>query len=251
MKTTSSIYENTKVFGSTDKYDDAEHRVQTMLEIIEGVKLPKKSRVLDVGCGTGHLTSLIKDLHPHSEVCGTDVSRTAIALGKKKYPQVELHVSDSEKELPFADNSFDLIVSGEHIAHIYNTDLYISELKRVLKPRGVLILTTPNLVSWLNRILVLAGRNPFFSEPLLATTIPILNIAGKSFPDKDLPPSGHVRLFNRDMLTKVFAAYGMSVEKTVGVSSLNHPAIKSIDLLFSHIPDLASGIIVIAKKNKS
>ncbi len=49
----------------------------------------------------------------------------------------------------------------EVIEHLYNSDLVISEIYRILKRNGILILSTPNLASWINRLVLLLGYQPF------------------------------------------------------------------------------------------
>lgn len=244
---TNSNYEFKGVFGDEDKYKDARHRFKKMIEIIESLDI-EKGNILDVGCGTGYLSAKVKEIFPKANVYGTDISQKAIETGMVLYKDVNLTMADSEERFPFEDNFFDLIISGEHIAHLKDTDTYVFEISRVLKKNATLILTTPNLVSWLNRILMLIGRAPFFFEPLLHTSIPVWSFLGVEFPNKHMLPSGHLRLFNINMLKKILSVYGIRVTKTYGVSSLNNKFIKPADLIFSNVSDLASGIIIIGKK---
>lgn len=244
-----AIYEKAGVYGDIKKFSSANHRFEKMIQLIKEMKL-KKAKVLDLGCGTGYLAAQVKDIFPEAEVHGTDISAQAINEGKKLYKKIILTVSNSEGVLPYKHNYFDFIISGEHIAHLKNTDIYLEEINRILKPKGTLMLTTPNLVSWFNRILFIFGKAPFFFEPLLHTGVPIVSIAGMEFPPKEMLPSGHLRLFNLDMLKKILAINNITVQKTYGVSALNNAFIKPIDVLLTVIPDLASGIIVIGQKNK-
>jgi len=62
--------------------------------------------------------------------------------------------------IPFADHSVDIVVAGEIIEHIAHTRRFLSEIRRVLKPGGELILSTPNIVSLKYRIAFLIGRIP-------------------------------------------------------------------------------------------
>jgi 2-polyprenyl-3-methyl-5-hydroxy-6-metoxy-1,4-benzoquinol methylase len=53
-----------------------------------------------------------------------------------------------------------VIIASEIIEHVFNTDFFIEELKRILKPIGIIILTTPNMHSATNRLLFLMGKFP-------------------------------------------------------------------------------------------
>lgn len=98
-------------------------------------------RVLDLGCGNGRLLQLFegKDI----DYVGTDNSEKLIEIAKKKYPNRDFQVVDA-LDLPFCDNSFDIIYSIAVLHHIPSEELrlqFLKEAKRVLRPGGHLILT--------------------------------------------------------------------------------------------------------------
>ncbi len=248
QRKTENIYEKKGVYGDARKFQDAAHRLAKMKRILGTMNL-KKAKILDVGGGTGYFADQLQQMFPKAEMHSTDISTEAIKEGKKLYKTIIFKVSDAEKTMPYKDGYFDLVISGEHIAHLKDTDTYISEISRVLKKNGTLMLTTPNLVSWLNRGLMLFGKAPFFSEPLLNTGVSVLKLFGHEFPPQHMLPSGHLRLFTIDMVAKALQVYGLKMTHTYGISALSNRFIKPIDLLFSHIPSLASGIITISKKS--
>jgi 2-polyprenyl-3-methyl-5-hydroxy-6-metoxy-1,4-benzoquinol methylase len=67
---------------------------------------------------------------------------------------------DANQRLPFDDDSFDLIWCSEVIEHLEKPDFALSELRRVTKPGGLLVLTTPNSYAWLFRFIALFGLTP-------------------------------------------------------------------------------------------
>lgn len=67
--------------------------------------------------------------------------------------------------LPFEDASLDAVVCEQVIEHLHNTTWFVSELNRVLKPNGTLVLSTENLASWPNLLALLSGCAPFSTQP--------------------------------------------------------------------------------------
>jgi ubiquinone/menaquinone biosynthesis C-methylase UbiE len=103
-------------------------------------------KVLDIACGSGY-GSYYLSLNNDLEVIGADVNSDSIKQAKKNYQKDNLKFQVANAlSLPFKDNSFDAIVSLETIEHfdVSDQNLYLRELKRVLKPEGKLWLSTPN-----------------------------------------------------------------------------------------------------------
>jgi len=114
--------------------------------------------VLDFGCNTGYGSDLMAV--SASQVTGVDVAERAIAIAQQKYHRDNLRFKLVDgKSLPFSDGSFDVVVSFQVIEHIARLDSYFEELRRVLRPDGLLFLTTPN--SQLRLDPGMAPVNPF------------------------------------------------------------------------------------------
>ncbi|OGH16742.1 MAG: hypothetical protein A3C30_00160 [Candidatus Levybacteria bacterium RIFCSPHIGHO2_02_FULL_40_18] len=114
---------------------------EALARYIFAEKLIKKgSRVADIGCGTGYGTSV---LAKKGEVVGIDNSREAISFAERHYQDTDFLVADATK-LPFKNGEFDIACSFEVIEHLKNPKHFLSEAKRVLKKRGILVLSTPN-----------------------------------------------------------------------------------------------------------
>ncbi|EKD90180.1 MAG: methyltransferase type 11 [uncultured bacterium] len=94
---------------------------------------------LEVGSASGHLISEIAKKHPKVKFHAIDAYKEAIEFGKKKYPHIKFLKAEAEK-LPFKNNQFDLILCYETIEHVRNPKKVISEMRRVLKKKGKLIL---------------------------------------------------------------------------------------------------------------
>ena len=102
-------------------------------------------KVLDLGCGNGRLLELLADLK--IDYRGIDSSETLIDLAVKDYPEKSFSLADV-LNLPLAENSFDKVFSIAVLHHIPSDELrlrFFSECQRVLKPKGLLILSVWNL----------------------------------------------------------------------------------------------------------
>ena len=99
--------------------------------------------VLDIGCGSGHgsntLSKKFKTVH------GVDISEEAIQYAKKNWqqPNIEFSTGDS-LNIPFPENTFDVVVAFEVFEHLTDWGKFLSEIKRVLKPNGLVYISTPN-----------------------------------------------------------------------------------------------------------
>lgn len=105
-------------------------------------RLPRGGRVLDLACGTGEGTALLRDLG--FCVVAMDLSQEACRRARAALGPSGAVVRGSGLELPLPDASVDAVVSFETVEHLPTPDLFLRELTRVLRPGGVLHLSTPN-----------------------------------------------------------------------------------------------------------
>ncbi len=98
-------------------------------------------RVLDLGCGEGRFAA---ELHrAGAEVLAVDVAQEPLRRAGDAHPELELKLIDGEGEWDLPDASFDVVWAGEVIEHVADTAGWLSEVRRVLRPGGTLLLTTP------------------------------------------------------------------------------------------------------------
>lgn len=109
--------------------------------------MPSKNgiKVLDAGCGEGHL---IEKLNKKNFYYGVDITDIALQKAKKRCPHAEFYKMDLSK-IDFNDGFFDVVICTEVLEHIFDYKKVINELKRVLKKDGYLILTFPNEMLWI------------------------------------------------------------------------------------------------------
>lgn len=99
--------------------------------------------VLDCACGEGYGSSLLADAA--RSVIGVDVDETAVAHARRRYGRNGLEfVHANALELPFEDDRFDVVVSFETLEHLAEHDELLAGFRRVLKPDGVLLLSSPD-----------------------------------------------------------------------------------------------------------
>lgn len=111
------------------------------------LKAIKQGNVLDVGCAYG---LMLQNFPDSFKKFGIDISEHAVAEAKKRLPHATLKVTDAEDKLPLAENSFDIVMCNDVIEHLENPRAALENIKRVLKPGGILYMNTPNL-NWLRK----------------------------------------------------------------------------------------------------
>jgi SAM-dependent methyltransferase len=122
--------------------------------------LPPGARVADLGCGSGAFTELLRRAGYQS--VGLDISPKLVALGRRKYPGLELIEGDAEN-LPFETESLDGVLLSGLVHHFPNPRRLAAEVQRVLKPGGRFVAFDPNRMNpfmWLYR----NRSSPFYSS---------------------------------------------------------------------------------------
>jgi 2-polyprenyl-3-methyl-5-hydroxy-6-metoxy-1,4-benzoquinol methylase len=200
-----------------------------MLDIVNSLDLKNKN-ILDIGCYDGTFLSLIKNRN--NNFYGIDASEYAVKKAKNKGIKVKKFFFDDKAKIPFKNGFFDLIIAGEIIEHIYDTDFFLEEIFRLLKPNGYLLLSTPNIASLGRRLMLLFGVSP------------IIEISPN---EKD--SSGHIRYFTFKTLEALLNKHRfnilLSVSDVVNFSSAGK--LKST-LLSKFFPTLGKSLIVKCKK---
>jgi SAM-dependent methyltransferase len=160
-------------------------------------------RVLDLGCRSGALT---KHLLDGNSVVGLDVD--AAALEKAAALGIEPLQADVEEPLPLEDARFDAVVAGELFEHLRFPDALVAEIRRVLRPGGVLVGSVPNAFRIQSRLRFLRGRAP-----------------------EDDPT--HLRMFSPQALREVLAGFeDVQLTYVGGRYRRVHPRLLARDLVF-------------------
>jgi SAM-dependent methyltransferase len=177
--------------------------------------------LIDLGCDDGARTVRYAQAAGAPDVYGIEAVAPRAELARER--GVAIVPADLGAPLPLDDASFDVVVSNQVIEHLYNTDLFVSEAVRIVKPGGVVVTSTENLASWHNVASLLLGWQPF-SLTNVSSTGPIGNPLGLHV-GGELPeymPAGgeetwqHRRVFAARGLVDLHAAHGLRDVELLG-----------------------------------
>jgi 2-polyprenyl-3-methyl-5-hydroxy-6-metoxy-1,4-benzoquinol methylase len=154
-------------------------------------------RVLDVGCGEGHFTAALAAAG--AQVIGLDVAAEPLRRARERHPELELRLLDEAGPWPLADASFDVVWAGEVIEHVADTAAWLSELRRVLRSGGSLLLSTPAN----GRLSLLAAA-----------------LSPSAFARRFDPRGDHLRFYSRATLTRLIEEFGFQDVSVRGAGGL-------------------------------
>ena len=150
----------------TEFYEFNEKRYSKPYEIMESDRkrinifmdnIGSGQTVLDLGCWDGYIGDRI--VKKGNIVDGVEISTTATVMARKKLRRV-YRVSLTSSWASQIKTKYDIILAGEIIEHIYDTDKFLQNVRKVLKKNGTLILSTPNIASLGRRLMLLLGKSP-------------------------------------------------------------------------------------------
>lgn len=137
------FYETSETYkGLLDAHDESylQHYMELVLRYA-----PTTSKILDLGCGTGISSRLLNQAG--YDVVGTDISSLFLNEAKNwENEKLRYQVCDV-MELPYEDDSFDVICSNELIEHLPDVETALNEMVRIVRKGGRIILSGPNLCS--------------------------------------------------------------------------------------------------------
>ena len=107
-----------------------------------------EAKLLDCGCGDGEFTLEFAKKIGTNKVYGIEIDKEAAEEAKRK--GIKIYNGDLNKKLPLISSFVDVIIANQAIEHLYDTDTFVKEIYRILKPNGYVIVSTPNLASWHN-----------------------------------------------------------------------------------------------------
>jgi SAM-dependent methyltransferase len=220
---------------------DVEHRYTKMHRLLrERWGDPAGKRVVDLGSSRG----LFLARFPQSERLGIEIDPEERRRGTGHGVDAAEHFINAfdgnrlTARLPFEDELADVVLAGEIIEHIVDTETFLREIRRVLRPGGAAVLSTPNILWWKHRLALLAGRYP--------DALDYRTRYGDDF--------GHVRIFTPKLLHSLLEETGFVDVTVVGkrlgpISTLTGPAPVAavLDRAADRLPNLADHVIAFAR----
>ncbi len=178
---------------------DAVLREGFLLEKVAGERrrARRAPRVLDVGCGEGHFAVAL--VRSGAEVVAVDVAQEPLSRARARLAGLDLRLVEPEAPLPFEDSSFDVVWAGEVIEHVADGSQWLSELRRVLRSGGLLLLSTPD------------------HGPLSRLW---LGLSRRAFEARFDPRSDHLRFYARRALAELLADFGFEEVTVAGAGGL-------------------------------
>jgi len=179
------------------KYDL--HRENLAVSLLEDGE-----RLLDIGCGNGSLLFKAKD--KYKELFGIDIVNLRVEEAKKLFkennPNTYLYIQDINNGLKFEDSFFDAVTIIAVLEHLFDPFFIIKEIKKVLKPNGMLVVEVPNIAYLKYRIQLFFGKLPITSSPYNWEEIGW--------------DGGHLHYFTLSSLRWLLESQGFKIEKVTG-----------------------------------
>lgn len=223
-----------------------EDRIRLLLTLVNGVRTDS---LLDVGCGDGSLTIRFKEKLGAKSVAGIEISQDGVLAARKQGIDARKANLDLEK-LPFDEASFDFVLCSEVIEHLFDPDNILKEIHRVLRPNGFLLLTTPNISSWYDRLSLLLGYQPI-SVPVSLRNPEI----GRLRNFQSLAGREHVRFFTTKAIKLMLMKHGFQNMRVSGwmkvPENVRFPidlVIRALDRIFALRVGLCTTTIVLCSK---
>ncbi len=166
--------------------------------------LPPVARAADIGCRGGLEADFYRREAGIKEMHGFEIAEEPLTLARQRNLVPHVWIS-GEMPCPAEDGTFDLVMALDVIEHVFDTDVFLDELWRILRRDGHLLIATPNLAWWWSRLLLLAGRPP--------------HKLGATSPQHSWDPgvdSKHLRVGTAPEWQRLFEHHGFTCKRVIG-----------------------------------
>lgn len=193
-------------------------------------------RALDIGCYDGEITMSLLGNKGFSSIAGVD--KDEVALKKASKLGINAKMNDANDRIIFPDSYFDVILSNQVIEHLNDSDKFLEEVTRLLKPGGYAIISTENASSWCNIFASVMGWQIFsltnFSNKKVSIGNPLS--LHKSLTSRMYTSAWvHTRIYNIYGLQEYLEVCGFKIEGVAGAGYFPLPAaLGNIDKTHAH-----------------
>lgn len=152
-------------------------------------------RILDVGCGVGEFVRRMREFS--EQVCGVDIDGERVRRGAEQVPNLALSVGE---QLPFADDTFDVVLLHEVIEHVTDDLATLREVRRVLRPDGRAVIFCPN------RLYPFETHGVFLGKRYVFGNMPLVNWLPDAVRQRLVP---HARAYTHADLQRLYRRAGL------------------------------------------
>lgn len=186
--------------------------------IIELAEPSPRAVYLDCGCDDGSFTVEVAARLGTGDVSAIEVSAEAADLAEQR--GIRVWRANLDDAYPLESSCYDVVTASQVIEHVADTDHFLREIHRILRPGGYVIVATNNLASWHNVAALILGYQPFPSDVSDETSI------GKAVAifHGEAGPLAHRRVFTYPALSRMLIHHGFSISETKGTGYYPLPA---------------------------
>jgi SAM-dependent methyltransferase len=178
--------------------------------ILRSLPTVRGGALLDLGTHRGDFTLRVAARVGATRVAGVDLIERHAAVARQR--GIDVIVADLDDGLPFPSESFDVVHANQVLEHVRHTDVFLREIRRVVRPNGVACISTNNLSSWHNVVSLGLGLQPMpmhvSDEIVVGNPFNPEHRSGH----QDLGRT-HLRLFTGRALIELAAYHGLAVER--------------------------------------
>ncbi len=183
--------------------------------VVEYLDLSPGQTVFDCGTGMGFYLKVLSALYPDCRLYGIDFETRVLRFARGHLPPEATVVRGDIHRLPFGDGAFDRVIMSEVLEHLDDDARGLAEVRRVLKPGGILAVTVPN------------ARYPYWYDPINRVAEGVFRRPIRRGPFAGIW-ANHQRLYRREDLVDLVGSHGFEVEVAEELTHYCFPATQTL-----------------------